>query len=86
LVYIDGSTFGIRRITMEAEGIPANSSIRGASITVDYDYISVGSHEYLMPVRGTIRMQRGRHEVDVNQIVFQDYRRYASQAKIVVHP
>ena len=86
VVYIDGSTFGIRRITMEAEGVPSDFSIHGTSITVDYDYISVGTHEYLMPVRGTIRVERGRHEVDLNQIVFQDYRRYASQAKIVVHP
>jgi len=84
VAYIDSSTFGIRRITMEADDIPENSSMRAAAITIDYDYVTVGTHEYLLPVRGTIRVRRGKHEVDLNQIVFQDYRRYASQAKIVV--
>jgi VWFA-related protein len=86
VVFIDSATFGIRRITMEAEGVPADFSIHATSITVDYDYLTVGTHDYLMPVRGTIRVQRGRHEVDLNQIVFQNYRRYASQAKIIIPP
>jgi hypothetical protein len=86
LVYIDGSTMGVRRITMEADDLPNDFSIRGASVSVDYDYVPVGEHDYLMPVRGTIRVRRGRHEVDLNQIVFQDYRRFASQTKIVASP
>jgi VWFA-related protein len=84
LAYIDSSTMGIRRITMEADDLPPDFSIHAASIAVDYDYVSIGAHEYLMPVRGTIRLKRGRHEADLNQVVFQDYRRYASQTKIVV--
>jgi hypothetical protein len=85
LAYIDSSTMGIRRITMEADDLPPDFSIHEASIAVDYDYVAIGAHEYLMPVRGTIRLKRGRHEADLNQIVFQDYRRYASQTKIVTH-
>jgi hypothetical protein len=86
LAYIDSSTMGIRRITMEADDLPFDFSIHATSISVDYDYISIGAHDYLMPVRGTIRLKRGRHEADLNQIVFQDYRRYASQTKIIVAP
>jgi hypothetical protein len=71
---------------MEADDLPNDFSIRGASVSVDYDYVPVGEHDYLMPVRGTIRVRRGRHEVDLNQIVFQDYRRFASQTKIVASP
>lgn len=83
LAYIDGSTMGIRRISVEADDLPPDFSIHEASVAVDYDYVSIGAHEYLMPVRGTIRLKRGRHESDLNQVVFQDYRRYASQTKIV---
>lgn len=86
LVYIDSSTFGIRRITMQADDLPPGFSIHAASISLDYDYVSVGEHDYLMPVRGTIRVQRGKREVDLNQIVFQNYRRYASQTKIIYKP
>ena len=86
LAYIDSATMGIRRITMEADDLPPDFSIHSASIAVDYDYVTVGAHDYLMPVRGTIRLKRGRHEVDLNQIVFQDYRRFASQVKIKAAP
>jgi VWFA-related protein len=86
LAYIDSSTMGTRRITMEADGLPRDFSIHAASIAIDYDYVTVGAHDYLMPVRGTIRLKRGRHEADLNQIVFQDYRRFASQTKIKVIP
>jgi len=86
LAYIDSGTKGIRRITMEADDLPSNFSIHFASISVDYDYVSIGGHEYLMPTRGSIRLKRGRREVDLNQVVFQDYRRYASQAKITFTP
>lgn len=86
MAYIDSATMGIRRITMEADDLPPDFSIHAASIAIDYDYVNVGAHQYLMPVRGTIRLKRGRREVDLNQIVFQDYRRYASQTKIIVKP
>ena len=86
LAYIDGSTFGVRRITMEADDVPPNFSIHAAGISVDYDYVPIGAHDYLMPVRGTVRVKRGKRETDLNQIVFQDYRRYASQSRIIVKP
>jgi VWFA-related protein len=85
LVYIDSATLGIRRITLEADDL-ADFSIHAASITVEYDYVAVGAHDYLMPVRGTISLHKGRHEADLNEIVFQNYKRYASQAKITVAP
>ena len=71
---------------MEADDLPNSFSIHAASVSIDYDYVPVGDHDYLMPVRGSIRVQRGRHETDLSQIVFQDYRRFASQAKIVAAP
>jgi VWFA-related protein len=86
LAYIDSSTFGIRRITMVADDVPAQFSIHAASISVDYDYVGIGAHDYLMPVRGSIRVNRGRHETDLNEVVFQNYRRYASQSRIIVKP
>jgi VWFA-related protein len=86
LAYIDSATRGVRRITMEADDLPADFSIHAASMAVDYDYVTVGTHDYLMPMSGTIRLKRGKREVDLNQVVFQDYRRYASQAKIIAVP
>lgn len=86
LVYIDASSMGVRRITMDADDLPSDFSIHSASVSIDYDYVPVGEHDYLMPVRGDIRVQRGRRETDLNQVVFQDYRRFAAQAKIIAVP
>jgi hypothetical protein len=86
VAYIDSSTMGIRRITMEADDLPSDFSIHAASIAIDYDYVTVGTHDYLMPVRGTIKVKRSRHEADLNQVVFQDYRRYAAQSRIITKP
>lgn len=86
MVYIDAATGGVRRVTMEADGIPHDFSIHAASISVDYDYVTIGTHDYLMPMRAATALQRGRHQVDLNEITFRGYRRYASQVKIVTNP
>jgi VWFA-related protein len=83
LVYVDSATKGIRRITMEADDLPHDFLIHAASITVDYDYIAIGTHDYLMPIRGTVSMREGKREAVLNEMEFRDYRRYGSSAKIL---
>ena len=83
LVYIDAATRGVRRITIEAEGIPENSPVHASAITIDYDYIGINDHDYLMPVRGEMRMQIGKREKILHRIEFRDYHRFGSQVRIV---
>lgn len=83
LVYIDAATRGVRRITIEAEGIPEKSPVHASSITIDYDYIAINNHDYLMPVRGEMRMELGKHEKILHQIEFRDYHRFGSEVRIV---
>lgn len=82
LVYVDTATKGVRRITLEADDMPRDFLIHSASITVDYDYLAIGTHDYLMPVRGTIRMREGKREAVLNEIEFRNYRRYGSKVSI----
>ncbi len=83
LVYIDAATRGVRRITIEAEGIPEKSPVHASAITIDYDYIAINNHDYLMPVRGEMRMQLGKRERILHQIEFRDYHRFGSEVRIV---
>jgi VWFA-related protein len=83
LVYIDAATRGVRRITIEAVGIPENSPVHASAITIDYDYIGINDHDYLMPVRGEMRMQIGKREKILHRIEFRDYHRFGSQVRIV---
>ncbi|MGD0568249.1 MAG: VWA domain-containing protein [Candidatus Sulfotelmatobacter sp.] len=83
LVYIDSATKGIRRITLEADDLPRDFMIHSASMVVDYDYIAIGSHDYLMPIRGTVSMKEGKREAVLNEMEFRNYRRYGSKTKIL---
>lgn len=82
LVYIDAATKGVRRITLEADDLPHDFLIRSASIIVDYDYIAIGSHDYLMPVRGSVSMREGKRQAVLNEMEFRNYRRYGSKVSI----
>ena len=83
LVYIDAATRGARRITIEAEGIPEKSRVHASAITIDYDYVAINNHDYLMPVRGEMRMQLGKRERILHRIEFRDYHRFGSEVRIV---
>lgn len=83
LVYVDSETKGVRRVTLEADELPRDFSIHSASIMVDYDYIAIGAHDYLMPMRATVGMRQGKREVVLNEIVFRNYRRFASAVKVL---
>jgi nucleoid-associated protein YgaU len=83
LVYIDSATKGIRKITLEADDLPRDFLIHSASMVVDYDYIAIGTHDYLMPIRGTVSMKEGKREAVLNEMEFRNYRRYGSKTKIL---
>lgn len=82
LVYIDATTSGIRRITVEADDLPRSFSMHAAAMTVDYDYVAISGRDYLMPVSSTVSLQRHRKQIELNEIAFRNYRRFASRAKI----
>ena len=84
LVYIDSATSGIRRVTLEADGLPHTFSMHAAAMTVDYDYVAISARDYLLPVRSTVSLQRGRKQIELNEIAFRDYRRFASRTKIKI--
>jgi VWFA-related protein len=82
LIYIDGTTSGVRRITLEADGLPRDFSMHAAAMTVDYDYVAISGRDYLLPVHSTVTLQRHRRQLEMNEIAFRNYRRFASRAKI----
>jgi VWFA-related protein len=82
LVYIDTTTSGIRRVSVEADDLPRNFSMHAAAMTVDYDYVSISARDYLLPVHSTVTLQRHRRQIELNEIAFRNYRRFASRAKI----
>jgi hypothetical protein len=81
-VFIDSATRRVRRATLIADDLPRTFKTRATSIGVDYDYVSINSHDYLLPVSAEMRLVRG-HAAMRNTMEFRDYRRFGSSMRIV---
>ena len=83
LVYIDTSTQSIRRITIEADDIPANLLVAASSLSVDYGWITINRHDYLMPIRGAVSLREGKHQAVLNEFEFRNYRKFGAQIRVL---
>ncbi len=83
VVSIDSATMGVRQLTIIADDLPPDFSIHASAIRVDYDYIAINGHDYLLPVRATISLRRHKHEGVLNEIEFRDYRRFGAKSRMV---
>jgi hypothetical protein len=86
LVYIDSATHSVRRITEIADDVPKKYPIHATSVSADYDYISIGGRDYLMPVGAQIVLKKGRNETALNEIGFRDFHRFGSTSRIMADP
>lgn len=84
-VFIDSATRGVRRITQVVDDVPDKYPIRAASVIVDYDYVVLNEHEYLMPVTAQVNTWVGNRSY-LNQIEFRNFHRFGSTAKIIAGP
>lgn len=82
-VYIDAAAHNVRRITLIADDMPKDFPTHYTSIGVDYDYVSINNHDYLMPSSAQLRLKQGRHEAVMNNIEFRNYRRFGSSIRIL---
>ncbi|HEX4065762.1 MAG TPA: VWA domain-containing protein [Acidobacteriaceae bacterium] len=83
LLYLDSATRSVRRITLSADDIPEKLQVRATTISVDYSWVSINNHDYLMPARGAISLREGKHQAVLNEFEFRDYRRFGSQIRIL---
>jgi VWFA-related protein len=82
-VLIDNATRGVRRITMVADDVPNASRVHEVSVSVDYDYIAIRNHDYLLPVSAQIEVTHDRGARDLNQIEFRNFHRFSSTTRIL---
>jgi VWFA-related protein len=82
-VFIDTATRSVRRVTLIADDLPKGFQTHASTVTVDYDYVSINSHDYLMPISAEVSLLEGRHEAILNTIEFRNYRRFGSNMKIL---
>jgi len=83
LLYLDPATNSVRRISMDADDIPEKLLIRACSLSVDYAWISMGNHDFLLPVRGAVSLQETGMRPVLNRFEFRNYRRFGSQVRML---
>ena len=82
-VYLDTATHSIRRITVDADNIPDSLEVRASTISVDYSWVTINGHDYLLPSRGAVSLREGKHQAVLNEFEFRGYRRFGSQVRIL---
>jgi len=82
-VFIDTTTRMVRRITQVADNLPVKYLIREASVSVDYDYVVINNHDYMLPIGAQVILRKGRQELDLNEIEFRNFHRFGSTMKIL---
>jgi VWFA-related protein len=86
LVYIDSASHSVRRITEVADNVPRKYPIHATSVSADYDYVSIGDRDYLVPVGARVTLKKGRNETALNEIGFRNFHRFGSTLKILSSP
>ncbi|MGC2637925.1 MAG: VWA domain-containing protein [Acidobacteriaceae bacterium] len=83
LIYLDTATHSVRRMTIDADNIPQSLFVHASSLSVDYSWVSINNHEYLMPIHGAVSLREGKHAAVLNEFEFRNYRRFGSQVRIL---
>jgi hypothetical protein len=84
-VVLDSQTGKVLRLTASADDIPSDSEVLQSSVEVDYDFIDVAGHSYLLPSHSVSHMERSHRQI-ANTVTFVDYRKFAADSTIDFHP
>ncbi len=80
-VTLDSETSRVLRLTASADDIPKASRITASSVEVDYDFIDVAGHRYLLPARSDARMERSSRQI-ADAVTFAGYRKFEADSTI----
>lgn len=81
LVYLDGETKDIVRITNRAVDIPLDFPVRQAITALDYAPQDVGGKQFVLPLRAEVRMGTGFVHTK-NEVVFSGFRKFQGESTI----
>jgi hypothetical protein len=85
MVYIDSATGEVRRITQIADEVPKRYPLYETLVTTDYDHVSIGGQQYLLPMGAQIIVRERSHKgrLELSKIAFRDFHRFRSTSRIL---
>ncbi|HEY0005456.1 MAG TPA: hypothetical protein VGB17_11655 [Pyrinomonadaceae bacterium] len=84
-VWIDRENYRVLRFEYVPEPAPG-FPITAASVSIDYDWVTINERQYLLPSLAEVRMsyiQQGRPIQDRNEIRFRNYQKFGAEVKII---
>jgi hypothetical protein len=82
-LWIDKKNARALRIEMQAKDIPEQFSLDTVESAVDYDYVSLGTEKYLLPVHAeTLSCVRSSSVCEKNVIEFRNYHKFTGESVI----
>jgi hypothetical protein len=71
----------VLRLTASADDMPKDSGILQSSIEVDYDFVAVAGHTYLLPSHSEAHMERSYRQI-TSAVTFANYRKFEVDSSI----
>ena len=81
LIYADAKTFMVMRIKMEAENLPVDFAIQDVSLDLNYDYQTISSQQFWLPLKSELRSREGKYLVK-NETEFRLYNKFSAESTI----
>ena len=85
-IWIDRETNRVLRFEQIATEIPSDFPITAASSLIDYDWITIGEHKYVLPVHSEVlitTVNRGQRLQSRNEIRFRGYQKFGAELKVI---
>jgi hypothetical protein len=81
LVEVDKENHKIMRVTTIADTIPPDFPIRHVESMLDYDYVELSGHTFLLPMKGNV-IATGADFLEKNENEFRIYRKYEAESTL----
>jgi hypothetical protein len=80
-IYVDAESNRVVRVFADADSIPPDFPVTNVYTLLDYDFVDVSGHSFLLPIRALVRMGTNRVQTR-NEVAFESYRKFSSDANI----
>jgi len=82
-IWIDKESRRVLRLEMRANSFPAGFTYDKAESTIDYDFVRIGSGNYLLPITSAnLACMSGTGSCMKNEIDFRNYRKFAAESEV----
>jgi len=86
-LWLDKETARVLRLEMEGRQFPGEFPIDKAEMTLEYDFVAIGSRKFFLPVKSEVlSCHRGKPDCSLNVLEFRNYRKFEAESQLITDP